>query len=152
MDPWHIDERHMKLQTWFNKVLSHPVLGKTEEVKIFLEEFKLSETNINNLLQNNANNNNNSNNNVNNLSSGDEDLVKLDLGRMGYLYKLHHGQWKKGWFVLRNDVLFKYRSHTVIFLLFLFIVIIIIFIFKYSSFLNTIIELFQQNIKQTSQK
>ena len=51
-------------------------------------------------------------------------MVKLDLEQLGYLYKLHNSQWKKGWFVLRHGVLYKYHNHEVrsLFLYFLLII------------------------------
>lgn len=95
MDPQSIDQRHMQLQTWMNKVLAHSELGRSKEIVQFLEEYKLDPANF--------------------IDSAEEEnnlFVRLDLGKMGYLYKLHSGQWKRGWFVLRNDVLYKYRSHS----------------------------------------
>ena len=38
-------------------------------------------------------------------------MVKVDLEKIGYLHKLHNKQWKKGWFILRHNILYKYRSH-----------------------------------------
>lgn len=97
MDPQNIDHRHMQLQTWLNKVLAHPELGRSPEVVLFLEELKLDPSQF-----------------LDTVEEDNTDLqVRLALGKMGYLHKLHHGKWKKGWFVLRNEVLYKYRSHTV---------------------------------------
>lgn len=96
MDPQNIDHRHMQLQTWLNKVLAHPELGRSPEVVLFLEELKLDPSQF-----------------LDTVEEDNTDLqVRLALGKMGYLHKLHHGKWKKGWFVLRNEVLYKYRSHT----------------------------------------
>ena len=41
-------------------------------------------------------------------------MVKLDLEKLGYMYRFTKKKdWKKGWFILRHGVLYKYRSHTV---------------------------------------
>ena len=38
-------------------------------------------------------------------------MVRLDLEKIGYLYKLRNKQWKKRWFILRHGILYKYYSH-----------------------------------------
>ena len=50
---------------------------------------------------------------INRMKKYEESMIKLDLEQLGYLYKLHKSQWKKGWFVLRHGVLYKYHSHEV---------------------------------------
>ena len=95
MTPDLIDKRHQMIQSWLNKVLADNVLGHSELVAHFLEEIKLDPED--DVLDENGN-----------LS------IKVDLGRMGYLWLLSNGVFKKRWFALRNNVLYKYHSHTVL--------------------------------------
>ena len=95
MTPELIASRHQMLSSWFREVLRHPEVGHCDLIEPFLCEIKTTE-NREDLV----------------LGSDGQAYVKLDLGKMGYLHKLQNGRFKPFWAVLRDNVLYKYRSHS----------------------------------------
>lgn len=97
MTPELIDLRHQNIQGWFREVLRNPTIGDSALVEWFVSEFKykINEDDI--------------------VRATDGNLyMKIQLGKLGYLYQLKKGKFKKKWCVLRENVLYKYKSHLVI--------------------------------------
>lgn len=94
MTPELIDQRHQQLQAWFREVLSISEVGNSELIEQFLEDIKLAVNPEDIVTANNG-----------------KIYMKLDLGKMGYLWVLQKGKFKRIWCVLRNNVLYKYKSH-----------------------------------------
>jgi len=91
MNPLLIDRRHMALQTWLDKVLQTTELQECPEVVHFLEENKMEEGLVE--------------------ITFEQSMVRIDLEKMGFLWKMHNKQWKRRWFILRHGILYKYYSH-----------------------------------------
>ena len=96
MTPELIDLRHQSLQSWFREVLRHPEIGHRALIQWFVsdQKYQINEEEI--------------------LEAIDGGIyLKQDLGKMGYLHILRKGRFRKKWCVLRNNILYKYKSHTV---------------------------------------
>ena len=83
------------LGSWFRSILQNPKMSSSELVEEFLCEIKYQE-NVDDIVE---------------LEDG-QIFIKVDLGKMGYIYSLKNGRFKQFWAVLRDNVMYKYKSHT----------------------------------------
>eukprot|EP01102_Stenamoeba_stenopodia_P003510 TRINITY_DN1358_c0_g1_i1.p1 TRINITY_DN1358_c0_g1~~TRINITY_DN1358_c0_g1_i1.p1 ORF type:complete len:1053 (-),score=361.84 TRINITY_DN1358_c0_g1_i1:129-3287(-) len=90
LSPIVLNQQHMALQTWIQKVLKTPQLASSPELKSFLETDKRNVDII--------------------AIAYEEGKIKPGIEQMGYLYYMTRGRWTKRWFVLRNHILYKYKS------------------------------------------